>query len=298
MRIERLKNEKIKGFIDYCKRYRGGFNSGAQLGDKDLENFKPNEENPTYILINENNKIVGAVSLIIDEYYKENKTGEFRIFHSAIEEKEPYKQMFEAIVQHTEGLNDVFLFIKEEDKKRAEILNELKFQLQIYSVELIREDVDIVEATFPEEFQLRQFQANKDEEDWCEVRNIGFGEKEGIRTPDTVSQYWENDGDLHLDGGMMILYHKDNPVGTVRASKWIENGEICTYISVVCVKPEYRGMGLGKNLLRAAVSYGKSQGFPKALLDVDSENKKAFDLYLSEGFKEVTASVLYSYDFK
>ena len=43
------------------------------LYDEDLRDFKPDEDNPTYIVIDEDNKIKAVASLIADEYNRRGK---------------------------------------------------------------------------------------------------------------------------------------------------------------------------------------------------------------------------------
>jgi len=296
MKIKQLTLEGIELFINYCKKYREEL-SDEYISDAYLNKFYPDEENPTYVLLNDKDDIVGAISLIIDSYHREGKTGRFRIFHSSIPEKKCYELMFKEILKHTEGLNEIFLYIKDDDIKRAEILDMLNFKKAGYSFTLIRDYIEITEAEFPEGFELRTFKPSRDEADWCEVRNIGFPD-DTPRTPENVCLYWEQDPDSHLEGGMLILYHNDKPVGTIRSSKEMENGEPYNFISVVCVNPEYRGRGFAKNMLRAALRFGKIKGLEKAMLCVDPDNPNAIDLYIKEGFKKISGAVAFSYDFK
>lgn len=292
MRVERLRDEMVEDFIKYCKKYREDPNDEG-LSDIDLENFEINKENPTCILVSDNS-IKGAVSLILDDFYKQVKMGRLRIFHSIENEIDNYKIMLRAILEEIEGIDEIFIYIDKKNEVMAEILTSLQFKLGGYSFTMIREDKEVPKATFSEGFELRTFKENRDEVDWCKVRNIGFPE-DPPRTPENVCLYWKSDPQCHLEGGMMLLYYNEEPIGTIRASVEFEAGEAYTYISVVCVNPEYRGKGLGKNLLRAAIDYGRSKGMAKAMLCVNIENESALNLYLREGFIKYEASVLYEY---
>ncbi|WP_291578424.1 GNAT family N-acetyltransferase [Clostridium sp. UBA6640] len=292
MKVEKLKDEMVEDFIEYCKKYRENPNDGG-LSDVDLENFEINKENPTYMLMDDNN-IKGAVSLILDDFYKQGRIGRLRIFHSIENEVDNYKIMLRAILEEIEGIDKIFIYIDQKNEDMSEILTALQFKLGIYSFTMIREDKEVSKATFPEGFELRIFKENRDEVGWCKVRNIGFPE-DPPRTPENVCLYWESYPQCHLEGGMMLLYYNEEPIGTIRASVESETGEAYTYISVVCVNPEYRGKGLGRNLLRAAIDYGRSKGMSKAMLCVDIENESALNLYLREGFTKYKARVEYEY---
>ena len=58
------------------------------------------------------------------------------------------------------------------------------------------------------------------------------------------------------------------------------------------VDPDYRGKGIGKEVLLAGLSYLKREGFQIAELTVDSENQAACTLYRSAGFR-IQASTLW-----
>lgn len=291
MKIEQLKNDRTYDFINYCKKHRNEVAAG-RLEGPDLDVFKPNDENPTYIAVNEKNQIVGAVSLVIEDYNKAVKNSPFRIFHSTITDKKIYEIMFNKIKLHTQGLEYLITHIKENDGKTAEILKELGFELDGYSYNMIREDMAVNPPCFPEGFELKTFQIGRDEDDWCFIRNIGFG-KEGLLSPDDIHIFY--DDTAYMDGGMKILYHNKMPVGTIRTVKEYENEMPYAYIGSVCVKPEYRGMGLARNMLRAAIQFGKDNGLQKTLLEVDVKNKNALTLYTNEGFIKAYGLVEYHY---
>lgn len=61
--------------------------------EEDLKEFTPNAENPTYIVLDEQGEIIGAASLIIDEYNRRGQRARFRIFHSEVEEPDIYKEL-------------------------------------------------------------------------------------------------------------------------------------------------------------------------------------------------------------
>lgn len=64
-------------------------------------------------------------------------------------------------------------------------------------------------------------------------------------------------------------------------------------IYMLGVDPDYRGRGLGKKLLIAGLSYLKRKGFRVVDLTVDSENKIAYLLYQSAGFKRWASTLWY-----
>jgi mycothiol synthase len=176
------------------------------------------------------------------------------------------------------------------------VLQSLSFNIERYSFGLVRDELDIPEVSFSQDFRIGTFEAGKDEAAWCEVINLAFANISGSdiqRTPEMINME-EDDG--HLEDGAMILYHKEIPIGTIRVTSELENEITYAFISSLCVKPEYQGMGLGRSLLRSALRYGRSKGMPRAMLSVNAENDKALELYIKEGFRRDYTSVCYQYD--
>lgn len=56
------------------------------------------------------------------------------------------------------------------------------------------------------------------------------------------------------------------------------------YISNIAVYPEFRGLGIGKELLLFAENRAKEKNLKKLSLDVEKENKKAIEIYKNFGF--------------
>lgn len=294
MNIIKLTSERKLNFIEYCKRYRDEFDDSF-LDDEELGKFEPNDENPTYILL-ENNRINGAVSLVVDAYYKKAGTGRFRIFHSIKKDEKIYAEMFRAILKSTGGLQKVFMFVQGEDQRLQGVLQELNFKVKRYSYVLIMDNLDYSNVDFPKGYELREFKAGRDESNWCNVRNLGFASLEGSKTAKTPEMFDGMENDYgHINGGLMMLYYKGVPVGQVRGSKEEDDGEDYVFISSLCVIPEHQGKGLGRKLLRAALNFGKDKGFEKGMLTVNAENEGAVSLYLNEGFHKDMVMVCYEY---
>lgn len=228
-KIEQLKSYRIEDFFNYCRKHRAKIVSG-NIQEQDLLQFKL-LDNPTYIAVNKENHIVGAISLNLDDYSRDIKEGRIRIFHCETNEGELYKLMFNKIRNHTKDLNSLIVFLMEDDEITAEILKNIGFVTDGYSFTMIREDKEIGEIKFPEGFELRTFRIGYDEKDWCVIRNIGFGD-EGLMTPDMIHIFY--DDEAYIDGGMKILYHMNKPVGTIRTTMEYEDDVPYVYCIGVC----------------------------------------------------------------
>ena len=96
---------------------------------------------------------------------------------------------------------------------------------------------------------------------------------------------------------IFLTFDSDKPVGYcwTRIEFWKNKapGEGTGRIYMLGVDPDYRGEGLGRQLLLVGLAYLKSKGLRVGELTVDSENKIAGALYKSVGFKLRTSSLWY-----
>lgn len=295
MKIEVLKNERMADFVDYCKRHRSEIDDSF-LYDEDLRDFEANHENPTYIATDEKGVIVAVASLIVDDYNRRGKKGRFRIFHSEIENIECCKELLLAILGHVEGLNKLNVFVPVVNKKLMEIVEALSFEVERYSFLLVRGDAEVPALNLPVDYEIRAFRAGVDEGTWCEVRNAGFAKLQGSETPATPEMIAKMIlSEDNIEGGMMIMYHKERAVGVVRGERDEYEDSPIMNIGPLAIIPEYQGKGLGRILLRASMQLAKEKGYDRTVLCVNGENERAKALYIQEGFKQVEAVICYKY---
>lgn len=298
MKINALKQDRIEDFVKYCKRHKAEIDESF-LYDEDLRDFKPDDENPTYIITDENDEIKAAASLIIDDYNRRGKKGRFRIFHSEIDDLKYYDMLLQAVLKHTEGLDKIIIFVPLINEGLMKAMKGLGFEVERYSFLLVREDLGVSEYSLPEGYEIKPFKAGKDEESWCLVRNSAFATLQGSETPMTPDEVAKMvSADDYIDGGMMILYHNGRPVGVVRGSKDEYEDKPIMNIGPLAIIPEYQGKGLGRILLRASIRFAKENNYDRTILCVNAENDRAKALYLQEGFTQVEAVACYKYDLK
>lgn len=296
MKVEALKAEQLEDFREYCKKHRKELDDSF-LYDEDLQNFKVDAENPTYILTDSSGKIKGVASLILDDYHRRGKRARFRIFHSESHDDQHFKQLFEEILKHTKSLNHVFLFVPLINKKLQDVMEKLKFDVERYTFLLVREDLDVRDPSIPEGFEIRSFRPGADEDAWCMVRNAAFSNLKGSETPITPEMVAKMPSESDsLDGGMMILYDNDKPVGVVRGSDDEYEGSPIMNIGPLAILPEYQGKGLGRVLLRASIKFSKEKGYKRCVLCVNADNEQAKALYLQEGFEQTEGVACYRYE--
>ena len=291
-----LSNDRINDFVNYCKRHRTDVDDSF-LYDEDLEKFQVDQDNPTYIIIDNNDKIVAAASLILDEYNRSGKKGRFRIFHSELNEISLYESLLQGILNHTEGLERIFTFVPTHNQELMDNIVGLNFKTERYIFLLVSEVDNIPEINLPNDYTIRPLELNSDEENWCQVRNAAFATVKGNETPVTTNMVKDMIlGTDNLEGGCMILYHKDNAVGCIRCSYDDYEDSPIVNIGALAVIPEYQGKGLGRLLLRAGMNFAKNKSYSRTILCVNADNEKAKTLYIQEGYKQVEAVVCYYYE--
>lgn len=289
-----MTHDEKKDFITYCKKHRSELDDSF-LYDEDLANFEPDEENPTFV-VRENGKVAAAASLILNDYHRRGKNGRFRIFHAETQDFESYSLLLTEILRCAAGLDKVFLFVPIVNKKLAANMERLGFAIERYAFILTRELGVCPSVELPGGYSIRTFQPENDEEAWCYIRNTAFLNLKGNSTPitrDMVHKLLSQPE--YLEGGMMMLLHKDTPVGIIRGAHDDYEGAPAMTIGPVAILPAYQGKGLGKQLLRAALKFARQKNYQKTMLCVNAENESAKALYMQEGFVQAEGVAEYAY---
>ncbi|XID91949.1 GNAT family N-acetyltransferase [Paenibacillaceae bacterium WGS1546] len=293
MRVEALTEDRSQAFAAYCKKHRSEVDESF-LYDEDLRDFEPNAENPTYVVVDEQGAIAGAASLILDDYRRRSGEARFRILHAESEDMACYEQLLQAILTHTAGLAGIYLFVPLVNETLSSFVERLGFKADRYAFLLVRENPELPEVNWPDHYEVRAFRPGQDEADWCAVRNPAFASLKGSETPitpDMVNKMTE--AEEYIEDGMMILYHRDKPVGAVRCADDEIDGRPIMNIGPLAVLPEYQGKGLGRSLLRTALRFAASKGYDRTVLCVNADNERAKALYVQEGFKQIEAVACY-----
>lgn len=296
MKTVKLINHRVEDFVEFCIAHRKDVDD-SYLYNEDLENFKPDDDNPTYIVIDENDKIIATASLILNDYNRRARKGRFRIFYSEIDSTDIYNALLEKILPHTEGLDMIYVFISTVNEKHIYHIKNINFNVYRYSLLLIRDVTEWLDYNLSKEYNIKPFKVG-DEEIWCNIRNLGFQNLLGSETPITPEAVSDmmNNSEENIEGGSLILYHEDEPVGIVRGTKNEIDGKPVMDIGPLAIIPEYQGKGLGRCMLRAAINFAKSKNYDLVDLCVNSENENAKKLYIQEGFKQFEEVICYKFD--
>lgn len=218
-------------------------------------------------------------------------------FYSEVKDLVYYHLLMQAVLTQTAGLDKLFIFAPMKNQDMAEFMEQLHFSIERQAFVLVRENLAVPEIDLPMEFTIRAFVPGQDEEIWCEVRNAGFANLKGSETPvspEVIAKMVA--GKDYIEGGMMILLHKDKPVGVVMGGADEYEGESIMNIGPLAILPAYQGNGLGRILLRASLNFANEKSFKRTILSVNGENERAVSLYIQEGFCQVEGYTYFVYD--
>jgi mycothiol synthase len=159
--------------------------------------------------------------------------------------------------------------------------------------ELTIDLIVVPELGAPTIFPVRSLQAGE-EGSLARLQNRSFADSWGYN-PNTAEEieYAANTNDntrdlifLATDGDRLAGYHWMN-------IERDEKGESRGRVSMLGVDPEYRGRGIGRELMLTGITRLKEKGLRTVRLTVDSENLAAFALYRSIGFGKSDTSLWY-----
>ncbi len=291
MKAVKVDTGNVKDFISYCIKY-------AKEQDESFiprDDFTPGADEPGYLLLNDINEPVGAVSIMLHKEFREIKKGRFRIFHCIDKTPGNYQILFDSIIKHCAGIDNLFCFITEDKTDVCRIWEDLGFKIKRYSWVLERETAGINQVAFPEGFEIRKMNINAhDENAWCDIINSAFADIEGhIRmSPERIAEMRKEKE--YMEEGMCIVWNGEKPTGLIKLIKMNEEGEDLLFIETIGVHRSFQGKGLGKALLRYGVDFGKKLGLNRAMLTVNAENDNAVKLYLKEGFGKTVVYICYN----
>ncbi len=295
MVIERLDRERTLAFVTFCRTHRAHVDDSF-LYEEDLRDFDPGGENPTYLAVDDQGHIVGAASVMNSAYFRRGRKGRLRIFHVENADLAVYAELLDRAAQASVGLDQLYVFVPAGNTMMEEILHALRFRVERSACVMVRDPAPVEEPVWGDGYSLRTMVFNQDENDYCHVRNLGFAQLKGSETamtPDEVSRLQDSDG--HIPSGILLLYHQGEAVGVVRASTDDYEGKAVVSIGPLALVPSHQGRGLGRQLLRAALSIGRSEGLSTAVLSANTDNDQALSLYTSEGFRTAESVVCHAY---
>lgn len=138
----------------------------------------------------------------------------------------------------------------------------------------------------------RPFRVGEDEAAWLEVNNAAFawhGEQGGWDL--AILQQREQEDWFRPDG--FLLHERDGRLAAFCWTKLHHAEQVVGEIYVIAVHPDFHGMGLGRALTVAGLSWLHRAGATEGMLYVDAGNRSAVGLYRTLGFEVVHTDQAY-----
>jgi mycothiol synthase len=155
-------------------------------------------------------------------------------------------------------------------------------------------EIDIImEHRIPTIFPIRPLRVGEEAE-LTELQNHTYADSWGYN-PNTVEEIsYAIGAATNALEEICLAFDKDRPVGYF----WVriehdKQGKRRGRVSMLGTDRDYRGRGIGKELLLAGLSYLKTKRLRLVQLTVDSENLAAESLYHSVGFEKIDSSLWY-----
>lgn len=152
------------------------------------------------------------------------------------------------------------------------------------------------DAPLPTGLRLRSFQPGRDEEAWVAVNNRAFADhpEQGGWTAGDVRV---REAEPWFDPAGFLLVERVGD-GTLVGFHWtkvhqLPGGDPVGEVYVVGVDPSAQGVGLGRSLTVAGLSYLRSRGLGEVMLYVDESNAGAMAMYERLGFARSAVDVRY-----
>ncbi|MBN2658907.1 MAG: GNAT family N-acetyltransferase [Spirochaetales bacterium] len=289
MNVTKLNSSSRDEFLEYCAKHKFDHDESF-LNEKDLADFAPGPENPTWLL-REGDALCGVLSLICDDYFVRGNRARVRIFHCESTDMDHYRALWDSAQPISCPVDKVEMFLPDRLKEVQAIVSGLGFSYYRTSYVMVRKNKESALSSFPSGYTLEAMKGDTDADLYGEIRNRAFRHLKGSQTPlsreDVLKHF--HDSDL-LPGGMAILRHGEKGVGILRVIKEEDESGDFSFIAPIALIPEYQGIGLGRELLKAGIAIGQENGLKDCMLVVNGENDQALKLYRGAGF-EIDMSV-------
>lgn len=142
-------------------------------------------------------------------------------------------------------------------------------------------------ATFPPEVVVRSVRPGTDDGPYVVLLNRVFEDHPSpLSWPEAFIREMHARPDFDPDGVLVVApaAEPERLVGVCRTLVVPGDGRDRGEVGVIGLLPEWRGLGLGRQLLRWGIGYLRAQGHAEVELSVEARNARALELYASEGF--------------
>ena len=292
-------SDNAAAFVAYCRAH------GAEHDESNLpqDDFVPSAEYPAYLLTTGRatpgemtgaEATAGATCLIREPGYVRERIARFMILHAVEPSYEAYSALLNALAPHVADLDYAYGFIPEQFTAARQIWEELGLRVERYGYVMEHPGTAAPSVALPDGYGFQPVHASDQQAlaTFCELLNVSFAGQPQHVDADPAGLGRDITGPYGLPDGVMLLWGEGRPVGAVRVER--DNTEPgAASIDCVAVHPAYRGRGLGRLLIRQALSVAHRQGLHPVGLGVSATNESAIRLYVGQGFHKKMVYVCY-----
>ena len=91
-----------------------------------------------------------------------------------------------------------------------------------------------------------------------------------------------------LNFAILVTYHSQGQLAGFIAYYCNDLDNKIAFLTLLCVRPEFVGKGIGQYLLNCSIEDVKNKGFVSFQLEVNKDNQPAFHLYKRAGFEVIS----------
>lgn len=157
-------------------------------------------------------------------------------------------------------------------------------------------DRELPAPVIPDGFTIRPLAGESEVEAWVAAFNAAFADHHDPPTTTVAEKRRRMTEPGYLPDADLVVVDRDGRfvgVGRNSSEKLADGGEK-GWINSVALRPEARGKGLGRALLRSSMAALKRVGFERVHLSVDADNATgALQLYTSAGFAIDSRMIVY-----
>lgn len=191
------------------------------------------------------------------------------------------------------GVEVIQVNVNEKDRETGAVLTGHGFTVVRRFIEM---DLDV--STLPDETAPRYpIRGMRDGEAarLADIQNRSFDGSWGF-SPNSVEEIAHNTGgSQEMRDGIRLAVDGERTAGycwmvTERSG---QDDEPRGRVTMIGVDADYRGQGVGRDLLRAGLAHARDRGLTTVRLTVDDENRTAHNLYVSMGFVDGESGLWY-----
>ena len=212
---------------------------------------------------------------------------------------EPYRGrgveggLIASAVEHSASLGARVLHmqVSSSDVTTHEALRSAGFESVATYWNMRREAAAVPQPGLPQGYTLRPFTLGRDEDALTDLQNAAFGDTWGF-CPNTVDEVAFRVRMSRSDPeGILLILDSDIPAAYCWTTRSENRFGSIGWISMVGVRPEYRGEGIGRAALAAGMTFLRGKGVEGIELEVDSLNVPARKLYDKLGFRKTSETI-------